>query len=55
MEEAKHGSNTMPSMATFAVIIIFGLSGFLNVILVFTTKPKLGLFGRQELVDPEIT
>jgi len=37
----------MPPEYTFAVITIFGLSGFLNVMLVFTTKPNLGLFGQR--------
>lgn len=45
-DEAKNGSTSMPPDYTLAVTTIFGLSGFLNVLLVFTTKPNLGLFGR---------
>jgi len=37
----------MPPGYTFAVITIFCLSGFFNVMLVFTTRPMLGLFGRR--------
>lgn len=47
MDEANFGDSTMSSVATFTVITIFNLSGFFNVVLVFTTKPKLGLFGQQ--------
>jgi hypothetical protein len=45
MDEDKYGFSAMPSAATFFVVTIFNLSGFLNVVLVFTTKPNLGLFG----------
>jgi hypothetical protein len=46
--EAKYGIDkaNIPAAATFAVTSIYGLSGFLNVILLLTTKPESGLFGR---------
>jgi len=49
VEEAKYGTTTVPEGYTFAVITLFGLSGFFNVILVFTTKPNLGLFKHHEV------
>jgi len=45
VEEMKYGHSTMPSAATFSTVTIFNLSGFINVILVFTTRLNLGLFG----------
>ena len=42
----------MPSGATLAVSAIFGLSGFLNVFLMMTTRPKSGLFGQLMLLSP---
>ena len=45
-EEAKRGVTSVPPAWTFTVITIFGLSGFLNVILVLTTKRNL--FGRRK-------
>ena len=39
----------MPPVWSFIVSTLFGLSGFFNVILVLTTKPNLGLFGRHEV------
>lgn len=43
-QQAKYGVIFVPAAAIFAVGAIFGLSGFLNVVLLFATKP--GLFGR---------
>jgi len=47
VEHAKYGDSTMPSVYTFIVGTIFLLSGFFDVILIFTTRPNLGLFGQQ--------
>ena len=38
--------NSVSSEATFFVVSIFGLSGFVDVILLLTTRPQSGLFGR---------
>ena len=38
--------------ATLAVSAIFGLSGFLNVFLVMTTRPESGLFGQLMFLSP---
>ena len=45
-EEIKYGVNPTPAEFNLAVLAIFGLSGFLNAILLFTTRPQSGLFGR---------
>ena len=44
----------MPSGATLGVSAIFGLSGFLNVVLLITTKPESRLF-EQPAVQPPTT
>ena len=45
-EEIKYGVNPTPAESNLAVLAIFGLSGFLNAILLLTTRPQSGLFGR---------
>ena len=45
-EQAKYGRVLAPSAATFFACALFGLSGFFNVVLLLTTKPESGLFGR---------
>ena len=47
VEHAKYGDSTMSSVSTFIVGTIFLLSGFFDVILIFTTRPGLRLFGQQ--------
>ena len=44
--QEKHGRSSVPSAATFSVCALFGLSGLFNVVLLMTTKPESGLFGR---------
>ena len=39
-------ANSVPPAATFSVCALFGLSGLFNVVLLMTTKPESGLFGR---------
>ena len=50
-QERKYGVNTIPAEANFFALALFGLSGFLNVILLLTTKPLLfgGLMYRPPL------
>ena len=43
-EEAKSGVNSTAAQHNLAALAVFGLSGFLNVILLLTTRPRLGLF-----------
>ena len=45
-EEIKYGVNPTPAEFNLAVLAIFGLSGFLNAILLLTTRPQSGLFGK---------
>jgi len=45
-EEIKTGVNSTRAEDNFAVLALFGLSGFLNVILLLTTRPLSGLFGK---------
>lgn len=45
VQEAKYGRSRVHAAATFAVTSIFALSGFLNVVLVLTTRPDIKLFG----------
>ena len=45
MQEAKYGRSKVHPAATFAVMSIFALSGFFNVVLVLTTRPDIKLFG----------
>jgi hypothetical protein len=53
VQEAKNdGVHNMPSVATLASESIFGLSGFLNVVLLLTTKPESGLFGHLMFISP---
>ena len=53
VQQARHdGAHSMPAAATFISSSIFGLSGFLNVILLVTTKPESGLFGQLMFVSP---
>jgi len=44
----------IPAGATLAVTAVFGLSGFLNVCLIMTTRPKSGLFGQLMLISPAL-
>ena len=46
--QEEHGlaNTTVPPPATFAAIILFGLSGTCNTILLLTTRPESGLFTR---------
>ena len=44
-KEAKSGTNPTPAEYHLAALAVFGLSGFLNTILLLTTKPRSGLFG----------
>lgn len=44
-EEIKSGVNSTPAANNLAALAVFGLSGFLNAILLLTTKPRSGLFG----------
>jgi len=44
-QEEKYGKSRMPPAVTFAVVTIFGLSGFFNSILLVTTRRTSGLFG----------
>jgi len=46
-----HDFNSAPSVATFIVVSIFGLSGFVDVILLLTTRPLAGLFGELMFRD----
>jgi len=46
--ENKPTGDSVPPPWTLTVITVFGLSGFLNVILVLTTKPNLSLFGQHQ-------
>ena len=45
-QENETGANPIPAEWNFVVLAIFGLSGFLNTILLLTTRPQSGLFGR---------
>ena len=42
----------VPSAATFATDAVFGLSGFINAILLVTTRPESGLFGQLMFTPP---
>jgi hypothetical protein len=42
----------VPPAATFAVVSIFGLSGFFNVILLLKTRPSSGLFNQLMFLQP---
>ena len=42
----------IPSGATFFANALLGLSGFINVILLMTTKPESGLFGQLMFQPP---
>jgi hypothetical protein len=44
--EERSGVNHVSSTATFAVGAIYWLSGACNVVLLLTTRPDLGLFGK---------
>jgi len=46
--ESETGVNPIPAEYTsnFVALALFGLSGFLNAILLLTTRPQSGLFGR---------
>jgi hypothetical protein len=46
VQEHRYGRSTVPAAATFAVGTIFNLSGLFNVILLLTTRPESGLFGK---------
>ena len=46
-----HDFNSVSSSATFIVVSIFGLSGFVDVILLLTTRPQAGLFGQLMFRD----
>lgn len=46
-----HDVNSVSSTATFIVVSIFGLSGFVNIILLLTTRPQSGLFGQLMFGD----
>jgi len=46
VEEARGLKNTVPAPVTFFAIILFGLSGTCNTILLLTTRPESGLFTR---------
>ncbi len=48
----RYGANFVPAAATFACGAIFRLSGFLNVVLLLTTKS--GLFGISTESDSEV-
>jgi len=45
VEENKHGANTTLAQYHFFALTLFGLSGFLNTILLLSTRPRSGLFG----------
>jgi len=45
------GTKISPT-ATLAVVAVFGLSGFFNVILLLKTRPSLGLFGHLMFLRP---
>src|SRR5260221_14057479 len=46
IQEKKYNRNDIPSAASFFAVSIFGLSGFLNVVLLLSTRPNSGLFGK---------
>lgn len=45
-QEIESGVNPTPAESNFGVLALFGLSGFLNAILLLTTRPQSGLFGK---------
>ena len=53
VQEARHGGgNHMPSATTLTLEAICGLLGFFNLVLLFITKPKSGLFGQPMSISP---
>jgi len=46
MQEKRYNHNYIPSAASFFAISIFNLSGFFNVVLLLSTRPNSGLFGK---------
>jgi len=50
-QEIRYGANTIPAAANFTALALFGLSGFLNVILLLTTKAQL--FGKALMPTSE--
>ena len=46
MQEKRHNRNDIPSATSFFAVSLFGLSGFLNVVLLLSTRPNSGLFGK---------
>ncbi len=47
VRELKGGIDNLPAAATLVFSSIFQLSGFFNVLLLLTTRPDIGLFGRR--------
>jgi len=52
VQVAKYGTNDVSSAVVFVGDAVFGLNGFLNVILLITTRPESGLFGWLMFLSP---
>ncbi len=47
VQEHNGGTDNLPTAATLIVGSIFQLSGLFNVLLLLTTRPDVGLFGKR--------
>jgi len=52
MQEKRHNRNDTPSAVIFFASSIFTLGGFLNVVLLLSTRPNSGLFGKLVFEPP---
>jgi len=52
VQQAKNNATSIPVAAAFATFTLFSLSGFFNVVLLLSTRPKAGIF--SSLVPPQL-